>query len=746
VRLSKHHLGLLLLAAAMALTVWRFRAPAALGSDAPTNQFSAGRALAELDRVLDGRPHPVGSPANTATRARLVDRLRATGLAVRTRRHVGCSPRGMCSELVNVIAMRQAGPDVLLLAGHYDSVGAGMGAADDGAAVGTLLEVARLLAARPAGDNSVAILLTDGEEAGLLGARAFVEEDPLWPRVRAVVNLEARGTTGPSMMFEAAGSGREIVSGAQQLARPITSSLFAAVYERLSNDTDFSVFREHGVRGFNFAFIDAVPRYHTSLDDRAHLDPRSVQHHGDNLWALAQHLEASELSERTDRGEPAVWFDVLGLGVVHWPLGWSAPLAWLALALLALGGMGAARRGGSWWRGIAKGAAAALAAALVSVALGFALAALIGLNSESALPRVTRTLFPFLALVTAPVAVVAGAARWLKNVSPWARFVGVWLLWSALGIAIAHAFAPACHLFVAPALVAGALSLGAWSRDTRALTAATAVGIVVATALWFRVALGLVAAMGVIGHPVVTLAVALCAGLALPLLAETPRRNRTASNLVAFAVAMTLVAALRSPFDEGHPQRMSIVHAQRDGTARWWVDASWGVLPDDLVAQLEGATLGPPLLPIFALRRAMSAAAPRVDDAAVDASWTVAGRGRYRLHLTSRRGAPVTGVILPPTMRPLVRVAGKMATPFALAEGPLAQHRVVACLSSQPAGCELELWGIRPGDRLEVFDLRRALPSSAEPLVAARDAGHGVPSQDGDLSLLSHTIDVPAGG
>lgn len=79
---------------------------------------------------------------------------------------------------------------------------AGPGASDDGAAVATVLEIARILAARPASRHPVVLLITDGEEAGLLGAFLFVREHPLAKQVRAAVNLDARGTSGPSLMFE----------------------------------------------------------------------------------------------------------------------------------------------------------------------------------------------------------------------------------------------------------------------------------------------------------------------------------------------------------------------------------------------------------------------------------------------------------------------------------------------------------------------------------------------------------------
>jgi hypothetical protein len=77
------------------------------------------------------------------------------------------------------------------------------GASDDGAAVASVLEIARILAARPPPRHPIVLLLTDGEEAGLLGALLFVQRASTYPEdVKAAVNLEARGTSGPSLMFE----------------------------------------------------------------------------------------------------------------------------------------------------------------------------------------------------------------------------------------------------------------------------------------------------------------------------------------------------------------------------------------------------------------------------------------------------------------------------------------------------------------------------------------------------------------
>ena len=86
-----------------------------------------------------------------------------------------CRVRNVSAE------MASANPDrpAILLACHHDSVGAGPGAADDGAAVATLLEVARALKEGPPLPRPVILLFTDGEEVGLMGAQGFVDHDPL---------------------------------------------------------------------------------------------------------------------------------------------------------------------------------------------------------------------------------------------------------------------------------------------------------------------------------------------------------------------------------------------------------------------------------------------------------------------------------------------------------------------------------------------------------------------------------------
>src|SRR5690606_14465328 len=77
---------------------------------------------------------------------------------------------------------------------------------------------------------------------------------------------------------------------------PVSNSLMYSIYKMLPNDTDLTVFREHGsVQGLNFAFIDDHFNYHTKQDDLAHLSHQSVAHQGSYLVPLLKHFSNSNL-------------------------------------------------------------------------------------------------------------------------------------------------------------------------------------------------------------------------------------------------------------------------------------------------------------------------------------------------------------------------------------------------------------------------------------------------------------------
>jgi hypothetical protein len=316
-------------------------------------RFSAERARIIHQQLFPNVPHPVGSRENEAVRDRLVSMLQQHGWQVDIQRVDASVPGddGETVTLFNVLAYRAEQNDLnakpLVLTTHYDSCRFGPGAGDAGACVAAVVESGRLLTQdittlrRP-----LLLLFTDGEEAGLLGAAALVKSHPLSQRKPWFLNFDARGTKGPVVMYEThANNCSAVEEWINSLARPrITGSLFAAIYRMLPNGTDFTEFRNAGWQGFNFAIIDGAHRYHQPDDTLENLDLRSLQHFGNHAMSVAEKIVHSEL-ELPDADENAVFFDVLGQIVVHYPIRWSFYLRFaLLITAVQLYGRQALRR------------------------------------------------------------------------------------------------------------------------------------------------------------------------------------------------------------------------------------------------------------------------------------------------------------------------------------------------------------------------------------------------------------------
>jgi acetylornithine deacetylase/succinyl-diaminopimelate desuccinylase-like protein len=190
-----------------AFSLYQGNSPAPVSANASTNEFSSGRAIRHLQAITK-QPHPPGSNEHAAVREYIVEALRSNALEpeiqVETVIDRQRDPMLLAGTVRNVIAKLPGTENskAILVAGHYDTSPQAFGASDDGAAVGAMLESLRALKAGPPLKNDVIFLFTDAEEEGLLGANGFMVEHP-WARdVGLVLNFEARGNGGPSIMFE----------------------------------------------------------------------------------------------------------------------------------------------------------------------------------------------------------------------------------------------------------------------------------------------------------------------------------------------------------------------------------------------------------------------------------------------------------------------------------------------------------------------------------------------------------------
>jgi hypothetical protein len=422
------------LAGALIVAVIVSQPPSPVAADAPADTFSAHRAYVDVQAIAQA-PHPTGSGENARVRAYLTARLAAIGLTVsdqpvplsakgRDRLRAWGEPGAEAARPVNIVGvlpgLDRTVPAVALMA-QYDTVAGSPGAADDGAGVAAILEIARSLRADAPLQRDVVVVLTDAEELDLDGARGFFASHPLAPRIGAVINLEARGGAGRALMFEAGrDNGALMTLFGRAVDRPSAQSLTVFIYRLMPNSSDFTLARERGLAGANFAFMGGAGLYHSPAATPETLDLGSLQHLG------AQALDLTRALARAPRIPPpapdAVFADGLGLRLVIYPAwaGWAFP--GLSMALMVLAGWRARRASVLAWRTMPAGAVRMLSLVLHAV-LALHLANLISgsggdyYDRLAALPRLELQAGALcLAVLGLALGVQTASLRWLGAV------------------------------------------------------------------------------------------------------------------------------------------------------------------------------------------------------------------------------------------------------------------------------------------------------------------------------------------
>jgi hypothetical protein len=192
------------------------------------------------------------------------------------------------------------------------------------------LESARALKTGPPLKNDLILFFTDGEEAGLRGAKAMAESTDWLKDIAVVFNFEARGVSGSVNMFETSVGNQGLIREfAKAAPYPTATSLMYEVYRRMPNDTDLTVFKKAGLAGMNFGFIGDPQHYHEPTDDPVHVNKSTLQQEGSNALALSRHFGNVDLSNLS--ADDAVYFDLYGRLLIWYP----ARLA-LLLALIVV--------------------------------------------------------------------------------------------------------------------------------------------------------------------------------------------------------------------------------------------------------------------------------------------------------------------------------------------------------------------------------------------------------------------------
>lgn len=576
--------------ALVAVASWFFGAtfvglPAPRGLDTPATEFSSARAYATLGRLLGPEvPHPVSTPAAHAVRDRIRAEFATLGMRTSVYGAPGCNSRPKygyfaCGTVEDVIAEVAPGAGkAIVLVAHYDSVPAGPGASDDLSGVATILETARALKARGMHTrHPIIALLTEGEEAGLLGAEAFLDNAAFRARTGMAVNVEARGNQGPSLLIQtAAGDANLIDLYARSVPNYNASSLIPLIYKLLPNDTDYTVFLDRGFAGYNFAFIGNVADYHTTLDLRANLSQATLQSHGDNLLGMTAALMQSDFA--TLKGHDEIYLSLFGKFLPRLRVAWATPLALLTLLLL----FAAAWLSRGEVLGIGRRLAAGvipLAALVGSALFGWILHGIAAVVSGQPDPSFAHP-------VWLGIALALGVAAVLLLLSPLASArmtaLSIWFWIASLGLATAILLPGLSPYFLFPALVAAPLLVlqsrarGAWSGVFgEAMLFAAALP---ALAIWLSFAAQAEQIQGLQLHPAFTVPVAMAAMTLLPLLAARAPggqvRIRTLTGAATGAVVFAIVAGLQPSYSAAAPQRLDIdfVDDHIAGKSAWAIE------------------------------------------------------------------------------------------------------------------------------------------------------------------------------
>ena len=578
----------LVLAAVLRVTTAALRylsPPAAQDATAPATAFAAARAMQHVERIA-AHPHPLGTPENAQVLAYLKEQLAMLGYQPEVQRGMVLSQRGDVAGQVNNLVVRVPGSSpgkAVMLSAHYDSAPFSPGAGDDGASVAAILETLRVLKTGAPLKNDLIVMLADGEEAGMLGARLFVAKHRWAKDVGLALNFDFRGNSGLVWMFETSAGNDKLIDGwAGALAKPMGNSLLVELYKAMPNDTDLSVYKAMGVPAMNFAAGEGHTNYHSQLDRADLLNQGTLQHEGESMLALARHFGNAPLGELSSGDR--IYFNLPGAGVVNYPGSMALPLC--AALLLAFGALTvmAART--------ARARAAKVMLAVPAFLLGAAAVAfgcqVLWMAIKLVHPGYSQIvhgtpyngawyLAAFAALALGLYAVLLQRLeRWFK---PAELALGAMACAMLLLAVTSLAMPGASFVFAWPAVPVLAALAWLWSAKGRALQAPVqlcvlAVASIPALLILSPIVKLLFIALTLAALPVTIMILMLMLGMVTPLV-QALRRPYVLPLLPLLACAGLLVGgALSAGFSAAQPQPNSLMYAQNamDGKAYWVSD------------------------------------------------------------------------------------------------------------------------------------------------------------------------------
>jgi Zn-dependent M28 family amino/carboxypeptidase len=248
--------------------------------------FDGAAALRHVERLVAIGPRVAGSPGGVKARQYIVDALRAAGVTVRVEPFDADTPHGRLpmANIVAIIPGRR--PDVILIAGHYDTKWFRefkfVGANDGGSSAALLIELARRLRER-SHEYTYWIVWFDGEEA----RESWTPLDSLYGSRRMAADLERSRRLPRALIVADMIGDRDLGIRREAASTPWLTDLIWASAARLGHiasflpevlpvEDDHAPFLRAGVPSALLIDFD-YPPWHTAADTLDKVSARSLE-------------------------------------------------------------------------------------------------------------------------------------------------------------------------------------------------------------------------------------------------------------------------------------------------------------------------------------------------------------------------------------------------------------------------------------------------------------------------------------
>ncbi len=547
----------------------------------PKTAFSTERALIPLKEISKA-PHYYGSNEHKRVRDFLEGELKKLGMETQIQEGFALNiDEKKLNKPKNIIGrFKGSGKGkALLLLSHYDSaLVPSYGASDAGSGVVTILESLRAYFANGKTPvNDIIVLFSDCEEISLGGASLFVNEHPWAKDVGFVVNFEARGSGGPSVMILESNAGNAKLIEAFIEANPeypVASSLMYSVYKILPNVTDSTIFRVDGdIDSFFFAFIDDHFDYHTANDTVENLDIATLQHQGSYLLPLLNYFADADLSSLKSEDD-YVYVNVPLIKMISYPFTWILPMIVIASIIFIVLIFFGIKKNKIHAKGIGKGFIPLLLSLILCGLIGFyGWQLLSGLypqygEIQHGFKYNGHSYIAFFVLLSLAILFWI-YKRFSEKETVASTFVAPIVLWMVINIVV-FIYLKGAAFFIIPVFF-GLLSLWVLIRQEKpsllllALLAAPAIFIYAPLVQFFPVALG--SGMVVIS----CVFTVLLFGMLLPVFGYYKNKKVLAVLCFLIAIGFFISAHLSSDFSEERQKPNSLVYYQNadDGSSYW---------------------------------------------------------------------------------------------------------------------------------------------------------------------------------